>query len=111
MDQINDADQLARIFKVLSVNTRIRILQLIKERPFCVNALSHRLGISSAAVSQHLRILRDADLVQTEKKGYFVHYQLNEQTLTDWGTAAKDLLTTHPHERDGACRKETNHDV
>ena len=86
------SDRLARVFKVLSVDTRVRMVCLLKDGPLCVNALAHHLGITSAAVSQHLRILRDADLVTADKRGYFVHYRLNEATLADWSEAAKSLL-------------------
>lgn len=50
----------ARIFKVLSVETRVQMLSLLKERVLCVNALANALEITPAAVSQHLRVLRDA---------------------------------------------------
>ena len=70
--------ELARVLKVLSVDTRVRIVQLLKGRRLCVNALAVRLAITQGAVSQHLRIMRDAHLVIDEKCGYFVHYRLNE---------------------------------
>lgn len=47
----------------------------------CVNALASRLDVTQGAVSQHLRILRDAGLVTAEKRGYFVHYRLTEAAL------------------------------
>lgn len=79
-----DPDKLARIFKVLSVGTRVRIIQLLREHPLCVNALSARLDVTQGAVSQHLRVMRDADLVIDERRGYRVHYRLNEDTLAQW---------------------------
>ncbi|MBN1460425.1 MAG: winged helix-turn-helix transcriptional regulator, partial [Armatimonadetes bacterium] len=51
---MTDPDKLARIFKVLSVNTRVRMIALLKERPMCVNALARQLEVTPAAVSQHL---------------------------------------------------------
>jgi MFS superfamily sulfate permease-like transporter len=60
---VDDPQKIARIFKALSVDTRVQILQLLKEQVLCVGALAARLEVSSAAVSQHLRILRDADVV------------------------------------------------
>ena len=87
-----DAQKLARVFKVLSVDTRVRIVQLLKERALCVSALAARLDVTSAAVSQHLRILRDADLVIPDKRGYYVHYQVNEKTLSEWRKLSCDLL-------------------
>jgi len=85
-------ERLARIFKVLSVETRVRMIDLLKNRMLCVNALARALDITPAAVSQHLRVLRDAEVVSAEKKGYYVHYRVNESTLTDWGETAQRLL-------------------
>ncbi len=87
-----DAEKQARIFKVLSVETRIRILNLLKEQALCVNALARVLEITPAAVSQHLRILRDADAVIADKRGYFVHYRANNKTLATWAKLSTDLL-------------------
>jgi DNA-binding transcriptional ArsR family regulator len=90
-----DSDRAARIFKVLSVETRLRMISIVKNRCLCVNALASTLEVTPAAVSQHLRILRDADLVVAEKKGYFVHYRVNEETLQElWGTL-KPLFETN----------------
>ncbi len=83
---------LARLLKVLSVETRVRIVQLLKSRALCVNALAARLDVTQGAVSQHLRIMRDAGLVIDEKRGYFVHYRLNEQTLAAWREEIDQLL-------------------
>lgn len=80
-----DQDQkIAEISKVLGVDTRIKIIRMLSEKCFCVGALSKRLGITPGAVSQHLRILRSVDLVISEKRGYFVHYRLNEKVLQNW---------------------------
>ena len=86
------ADRCARQLKVLSVGTRVRILQLLKERVLCVNALAMRLRVTPAAVSQHLRVLRSAGLVTGEKRGYYVHYQLNAKTLRRWRREIDELL-------------------
>jgi len=89
---MSDAVQLARLFSVLSVETRVRITELLRDRPLCVNALAGRLGITPAAVSQHLRIMRDVGLVQAEKRGYFVHYQVNHDTLARWRGLSLELF-------------------
>jgi DNA-binding transcriptional ArsR family regulator len=89
---MQDTDQLARIFRALSVDNRIRIVQLLKERTLCVNALAAKLKITPAAVSQHLRILRDADLLIADKRGNFVHYKVNKAKLEEWQMQANTLL-------------------
>ncbi|MBN1361933.1 MAG: helix-turn-helix transcriptional regulator [Sedimentisphaerales bacterium] len=77
---------------VLSVSTRVRIVQLLKGRALCVNALAARLDITQGAVSQHLRIMRDVELVIDERRGYHVHYRLNEGTLAAWREEIDRLL-------------------
>jgi DNA-binding transcriptional ArsR family regulator len=85
-------DKLARRFKVLSVGTRLRILQFLKDRALCVNALAQRLSVTQSAISQHLRVLRDAGLVIDEKRGYYVHYRLNEEAFVKWKEAINVML-------------------
>ncbi|MFA4944805.1 MAG: metalloregulator ArsR/SmtB family transcription factor [Lentisphaeria bacterium] len=85
-------DNLARVLKVLAVGTRVRIVQLLRERALCVNALAARLDVTQGAVSQHLRVMRDAGLVIDERRGYHVHYRLNEETLEQWRTDIDALL-------------------
>lgn len=89
---MSDPEQHARIFKVLSVETRVKMLELLKRSPLCVNALARALDITPAAVSQHLRILRDADLVTADRRGTFVHYAVNEKTLKEWREMATRIL-------------------
>jgi DNA-binding transcriptional ArsR family regulator len=71
-----DKADMTRIFRALSVEKRREIVRLLAEQTLCVGALSHRLGISAGAVSQHLRVLRDAGLVEPDRRGYFTHYSL-----------------------------------
>lgn len=89
---MSDSQKLARIFKALSVDTRVRMVQLLKNRALCVGALSARLDVTQGAVSQHLRVLRDAELVVPEKRGYYVHYRLNEKTLLKWKNSVQRFL-------------------
>lgn len=72
----------AEMFKTLGVENRIRIIDLLKTRgPLGVNELSELLEITPSAVSQHLRILRHAGLVRSERKGYWVPYKIDEDAL------------------------------
>jgi len=89
---VTDSEKRARIFKVLSVGTRVRMIELLKRRSLCVNALARALEITPPAVSQHLRVMRDADIVAANKQGYFVHYRVNEKTLAEWNETARSLL-------------------
>jgi len=88
-----ETDRATRIFQVLSAGTRVRMIELLKRRPMCVNALAGELGVTPAAVSQHLRILRNVGLVEADKRGYFVHYRVNEATLREWTEVAGSVLS------------------
>jgi DNA-binding transcriptional ArsR family regulator len=89
---MSDAEDIARIFKVLSVGSRVRMIELLKERSLCVNALAKALEITPAAVSQHLRVLRDAEVVLPERRGYSVHYRVDREVLAEWNAVASALL-------------------
>jgi DNA-binding transcriptional ArsR family regulator len=89
---MNNPGQIAKMLKVLSVPARVQIVQLLKGGALCVNALAARLDITQGAVSQHLRVMRDAGIVIDKKRGYFVHYQLNEPVLVKWQKHINELL-------------------
>ena len=73
----DDAD----LFKVLSVDKRIEVIERLKCGPTTVNALAEMLKVTPSAVSQHLRVLKAAGLVTNERQGYFIKYSLNEEAL------------------------------
>lgn len=73
---------IAEKFKALGVESRIRIIELLKERgPLCVNEISEVVGITPSAVSQHLKVLKYAGMVQHKRQGYWIHYEIDPTTL------------------------------
>ena len=76
----------------VSVDTRVHIVCLLRGRALRVKALATRPGVTQGAVSQHLRVMRDASLVIHQKRGFYVHYRLNKQTLAAWREAIDQLL-------------------
>ncbi len=85
---------LAKTCKSLSVDTRVRLLRLLGDQSLCVGALASRLGVTPGAVSQHLRVLREAGLVTPEKRGYFVHYRVNRRALDHWLAAMREVFSS-----------------
>lgn len=73
----------AEFFKLLSVDKRIDIIELLKVDAMSVNAMAEALGISQSAVSQHLRVLKSAGLVKDERRGYWIFYTLNKEALEE----------------------------
>jgi ArsR family transcriptional regulator len=70
-----------KILKALCEPKRFLLLQLMSERGYCVGALARKSQLSESAVSQHLRVLREAGLVIGEKRGYYTHYRLDKDAL------------------------------
>lgn len=71
----------AELFKILSVDKRIEIIELLKKESMSVNSLADALGITQSAVSQHLRVLKAAGLVKDDRRGYWIYYSLNKDAL------------------------------
>ena len=63
-----------RMLKALGEPMRLKIYQALLERKHCVHSLSKKLGISESAISQHMKVMKDAGLVYGEKYGYHTHY-------------------------------------
>lgn len=110
------------ILKALSEETRFKIVNLLLKGDFCVRALSCHLKISESAVSQHMKILRDAGLVRGEKRGYWVHYIIDRNILKNAGEELKkmaeeiNLQTSNSdspvlNKKKSCCRKEGGKNV
>lgn len=82
-----------QILKALSDNTRMNILTLLLKYNYCVRALAQKLQLSEASISQHLKILREAGLIEGEKRGYFMHYDVNRSALKHLAQEIDDLST------------------
>ena len=84
----------SEIFKVLAVETRVKIIDLLKsEGPLGAKYISGKLGITPAAVSQHLRLLRQAGLVRNKRKGYWIPYSIDEEALENCREVLTEVCT------------------
>ena len=70
-----------KMLKALFEPKRFELLRLMAERGYCVRALARRSGLSESAVSQHLKVMREAGLVYGVKKGYYTHYCMDKELL------------------------------
>ena len=71
----------AKTLKALGDSKRFMLLQLMSQRSYCVRALARSSQLSESAVSQHLKVLREAGLVYGVKRGYYTHYCVNRDAL------------------------------
>ena len=69
--------------KALSDPTRRRILELLKKGPLSAGELGKEFDMTGATMSHHLSILKKAGLVQDNKKGTFIYYEINTSVMED----------------------------
>lgn len=71
------------IFKALNDKTRRDIIDLLRERDRSAGEIADAFDMTKPSISHHLDLLRQADLVTSEKQGQFVIYSLNTTILED----------------------------
>ena len=81
-----------KTLKALGDPKRYGLLRMMSERSYCVDALATRSGLSVSAVSQHLKVLREAGLVYGEKYGYYTHYCVDKTALSGFIAELTQLL-------------------
>lgn len=82
------------IIKVLALETRVKIIEILKSQgPMGSKEMAGLLGITPAAVSQHLKLLKQAGLVRRERRGYWIPYSLNEEALERCGQKIAEICT------------------
>ena len=67
--------------RVLADPLRWRIVELLAREELCVCHLVEELGVNQPLVSHHLRVLRDAGIVETERFRYWTYYRLRPQVV------------------------------
>lgn len=73
------ARELARVFKVLANETRLRLLHaLAREGELCVNELADALGMSPQAISNQLQRMSDRGIVAARREGTSIHYRITD---------------------------------
>lgn len=76
-------EDLVKVFKALSDETRLKILMIISSKVMCQKGISKHLQISDSAVSQHIKILKESNILTGYKEGYYVFYKINEEVFND----------------------------
>jgi rhodanese-related sulfurtransferase/DNA-binding MarR family transcriptional regulator len=93
---VNDPifQQLARIGHAVGSSSRLAVLDLLRQAPHTVDALARKTGLSLANASQHLKVLRQARLVEAEKRGVYVTYRMADQAVDEFYGALRELAET-----------------
>jgi ArsR family transcriptional regulator len=95
----------ARLFHALSDETRLSILQRLRFGERCVCDLTDALDAAQSRLSFHLKVLKEAGLVNDRKDGRWMYYTLNTEALADVGEVVEALATapTASERRSGCC--------
>ena len=76
-----------KAMKALSDPNRVKIIKLLQQRVLCVCELQCALNISQPNASKHLKILEEADMVQSSKEGLWVNYSLSSGKLNPYAAS------------------------
>lgn len=92
-----NTEEQAALFSALADPTRLKLAKLLQRQrdqdALCVNALAGLLGVTQSAVSQHLRVLKGIGLVKGERRGYHIHYFINQEVLEKCRRLASTALS------------------
>jgi DNA-binding transcriptional ArsR family regulator len=80
---MDNAQKLQLVFQTLGDANRLRIIQFIGEKECSVSEIVQASNLSQPLVSHHLRVLRENQVLDTERKGPFVYYKLRDKKLLE----------------------------
>lgn len=82
---VDEAEETARLLKVVADPARLRILSMLaraEDNEICVCDLTEPLGLSQPTVSHHMKLLREAGLTESERRGKWVYHRLVPERLS-----------------------------
>jgi rhodanese-related sulfurtransferase len=98
-------EQIARISKAVAAPKRLELLDLLSQGPRTVEVLADLAGIAVGNASQHLKVLRDARLVDTRKQGRYVQYRLADEEVASFFVALRTLARSRLAEVERVTRE------
>jgi ArsR family transcriptional regulator, arsenate/arsenite/antimonite-responsive transcriptional repressor len=85
-----------RVYRALADPTRRRVLALLRERDMTAGELAAQFDLSWPTMSGHFAVLREADLVSSDREGSTIRYHLNASVLEEAMLALMDALRIDP---------------
>jgi ArsR family transcriptional regulator len=92
MADVTDFKQITRFFTAMGDPIRLQIVLLLRDKPLNVGEIAAQFQISRPAISHHLRVLKDARILDSEKAGQEVYYTMNKDFIVDELRALADKL-------------------
>ncbi|SFL62078.1 DNA-binding transcriptional regulator, ArsR family [Gracilibacillus orientalis] len=72
-----------KTFKALSDNTRLKILELLKDNDMTAGEIAGHFDMTKPSISHHLNLLKEAELIFSRRKGQHIFYSLNSTVFQD----------------------------
>lgn len=106
-------EQLSQIFKALADPIRLQIIHLLLDKEsLCVCEIVAKLQLSQSTTSRHLAYLKNSALVSAERRGVWMHYRLQRETLefiklNKLGKQLDELVVWESKENSSCCKIDT----
>jgi len=91
-DRLMPPEQLSRLLKTLADETRLKIMKLMMLDRQCTQELAVELNLAEPTISRHLKLLREADLISSEKEGNYIYYNLRLERIAELHMKILDFL-------------------
>lgn len=101
---------LSDVYRALADPTRRRVLQLLRERDMSAGELAEQFDSAWPTLSRHFAILREADLIQGEKRGASIIYSLNVSVLEEALLGMMEMFQIDRSDRDAETIVSGDHD-
>ena len=101
-EEASNVEKVAKFLKIIADTNRLKIISVIGKKECSVSELINETGLPQTLVSFHLKVLREAEIVEAERKGAFIYYRLKNSSLLDLLSACEaytsdvDTETEHP---------------
>lgn len=92
---MNSEQLIPKIFKALGHPIRYKIVKFLMDAPKCVCKLNEDIEFSQSNLSQHLKILKDAGILKSEKVGLNIHYSISDESVKELIIAADKFVQNY----------------
>jgi ArsR family transcriptional regulator, arsenate/arsenite/antimonite-responsive transcriptional repressor len=103
MNKIYQED--AKIFKALCDENRLHILSLLRSGEKCACELLKDLDMGQPALSYHMKVLLESQIVESWQEGKWTHYKISEQGCEKAAALLKDITTSISNQNDIPCNR------
>ena len=91
------------LFHALSDETRLEIIELLRQGERCVCELTDTLDAAQSRLSFHLRVLKDAGVVRDRKDGRWVYYELDAEVFEEMGVLVSEMKPSALKRTNACC--------